>query len=60
MATQSVRINKKILARIKKQVKTSRQPISAFIDIALDCKLTQLEQEGEVSLDLLQSKKTPK
>lgn len=53
METQSVRINKKLLGRIRKLVKTSKQPVSAFIDLILDWKVTQLEQEEQVLGEML-------
>jgi hypothetical protein len=53
MATQSVRIDKAIIKRIKKQVKTSKQPVSQFINLVLDHFLTQMEKDlealGEIS-----------
>jgi len=48
METQSVRIDKNILNRIRKLVKHSKQPVSAFVNIVLDWKVTQMEQDEEV------------
>jgi hypothetical protein len=48
MVTQSVRIDKAIVKRIKRQVKTSRQPVSQYINLVLDHFLTQAENDMEV------------
>jgi hypothetical protein len=53
MATQSVRIDKQILDRIKVQVSTSKQPVYQFVNLVLDHFLTQMEHDqivlGEIS-----------
>lgn len=56
METQSVRIDKKILKRIRKQVKHSKQPVSAFINLILDWKLTQMEKDDELFGEMLKTK----
>jgi hypothetical protein len=43
MSTESVKINSQIVDRIRKQVKTSGQTISGFINLHLDRQLCQIE-----------------
>lgn len=58
MATQSVRIDKAVIKRIKRQVKTSKQPVSQFINLVLDHFLTQVENDLIVLGEMSPSAKT--
>jgi hypothetical protein len=48
MITESVKIKSEIVQRIRKQVKTSGQTISGFINLVLDHKLCQIEMDDKV------------